>query len=251
MIKQKGFLRLLGGSLGETTFLKSRDGYRAQEKKVLPKGKFQTDPAFEQVRETNARFSTAAKVGKLLRRSINPLVTLARDPRSASRLLHVMMTVLKADTVSPPGKQNFLDGNVGFLKNFQFNAGSTTDQAFGPTVLGTINRVTGELSISIPSFNPIGTVHMPGTATHFEIVTAGVELDIEGITFKADTKTAGILPYGATPLVVNDVHTLTANSTHPLMLVFGVRFYQLISGAMRPHNGGKENALKIVTIEKP
>ena len=45
MIQQKGFIRLTGGSMGDTTFIKSANGtYRAQEEKVLPKSKFKNDP---------------------------------------------------------------------------------------------------------------------------------------------------------------------------------------------------------------
>ena len=253
MIQQKGFIRLRGGSMGDTTFVKSADGsFRAQEKKVLPKARFKTDPAFQRVRENNSEFLTAAKAGKLLRYSVNDYARTANDSRTISRLLQAMRKVINADKVSGPGLRNVLDGDVHFLNNFEFNKNSTTQLVFPDQVVGTINRVTGELTISHASIIPTAKIVRPSTgATHFEIVTAGVELDLEQDTFKADNKTTGILPYNNTPLVINAVHTVTANSTHPLMLVFGVQFHELFNGVLRPFTEGTQNALKIVVIQKP
>ena len=122
---------------------------------------------------------------------------------------------------------------------------------FRNLVPSTINRVTGELTISIPSFIPSGVITPPTGATHFEIVTAGVELDLAAKTYKTDNKTSGILPYNSTPLVVNAVHTVTANSTLPLMLVFGVKFHEQINGGIRPFLKGVQDALMIVVVAKP
>ena len=239
MLKQKSFMRLSSGSLGETTFVKSQEGYRAQEKRSLPPGKFKTDPAFQRVRENNSEFQSAAETAKLLRYSINPLVKTAHDGRTISRLVRAMMKVVKSDTVSAPGKRNFLDGDMTALKDFEFNANSLSVLAFANLVPFTINRVTGALTIDIPSFIPSAVIDAPAGATHFEIVTAG------------DSKTTGILPLNPTALVVNAAHTVAANSTLPLMLVFGIKFHeQTTDGHIRPFLKGIQDALKIVVVQK-
>ena len=40
---QKGFLRLEGGSLGDTTFVKSKDGHRARTKKSMSDKRWKTE----------------------------------------------------------------------------------------------------------------------------------------------------------------------------------------------------------------
>ena len=252
MIQQKGFIRLTGGSMGDTTFIKSANGtYRAQEKKVLPKSKFKTDPAFQRVRENNSEFSTAAEAGKLLRDSVNNYARTAHDSRTISRLIKAMRTVIKGDTVSGPGQRNVMDGHISALNNFEFNEQYLTKRVLGKMVVGTINRVTGELAIHVESLIPAADIFPPKGTTHFEIVTAGVELDLEQKTFKTDYKTTGVLPLNSTALVVNFVHNVPANSTLPLMLVFGIRFHELIRGTMRLLDEGTHNNLKIVAINKP
>jgi hypothetical protein len=218
---------------------------------VLPKSRFKTDPAFQRVRENNSEFLTAAQAGGLLRDSINKYTRTTNDSRTVSRLVQAMRKVIKADTVSGPGLKNVLDGDVTFLRDFEFNVNSKTKKLFSDTVIGTINRVTGELTINQGSIIPTAQVFPPDGATHFEIVSAGVELDIEQKTYKTDNKTSGVLPYNNTPLVINAVHNVPANSTLPLMLVFGIQFHEINNGVLRPFLEGKMNSLKLVLIEKP
>lgn len=244
-------MQLANGSLGETTFVKSKDGYRAQVKREMDKTKFKTDPAFQRVRENNSEFGTATQVGKLLRYSINPLIPTGNDGRLVSRLIKAVMKVIKSDTVSPSGKRNFLDGNLKFVREFEIND-STVKRAFKYIIPAVINRVSGELSVVMPAFSPKAAIVAPAGVTHFELVSAGTELDVEGITYKTDTKSSGILPIDSTPLVVNQVNHVTGNSTHPLMIVFGVKFHEQESnGTIRPFHEGKEDALQIVVIDKP
>ena len=49
MIEQQGFLRSVKGSLGKTTIVRSKDGYRAREKMVVSTGRFNSDPKFARV----------------------------------------------------------------------------------------------------------------------------------------------------------------------------------------------------------
>ena len=250
MPRQLSFMNLDRGSLGQTTFVKSRDGFRAQVKKVMPPGKFKTDPAFQKVREHNSEFQTATQAGNLLRSSIDMLIPTGNDARMVSRLLKVLMRVIKADTVSLPGKRNVIDGNLSLLRGFEFNDVGTSKYCKAQ-LAATINRVTGELDINISSFVPTSVVKPPYGVTHFEIVTAGTELNLEGATYKTVTKSTGVLPLNATPQVVAAVHAVTPNSTNPLMLVFGVNFYEQLNGVVRPFHEGKENVVRIVDIQKP
>lgn len=47
---------------------------------------------------------------------------------------------------------------------------------------------------------------------------------------------------------MNVVHTLTANSTHPLFFVLGIQFFQDVNGVKYPLKNGAFNALSIVKV---
>jgi hypothetical protein len=251
-MKQKSFLRLKSGSLGETTFVGTKDGYRVQEKKEMSPERFKTDPAFERVRENNSEFKTAAAASGLLRLATNPQVRKGHDGRVVSRLLTSMLKVVKADTVSAPGLRNFMDGDLKYLKGFQFNDNVLTRRAFQSTIPHSINRVTGELSINLASFIPTYIVQAEPGVTHFELEASAYELDLEQNTYKVDVKSSGSLPWNnVATAVINLVTNLTPNSTLPLMLVFGIRFYLPLAGGMRPYLQGKNDAFTILDIVKP
>ena len=253
MIKQKGFIRLTGGSLGETTFVKSQDGYRAQEKKVTSPGKFKTDPKMASVRENASEFGSAATAGRVLRNSVNSLVQTAKDNRMVSRLAQAIRKVMSMDTVSPHGQRNLLDGDLTKLVGFQFNLKSNTKTMYPGDFTSAVNRVTGELSLTIPVFDPLEVMlDAPTSATHFEIVSAGSEVDFALHSAKTDTKVSAKFPLSHTPTTaIANVHATTANSTKPLFLVFGIRFYKVFNGFTTSLNAGGDNALTILQANKP
>jgi hypothetical protein len=110
--------------------------------------------------------------------------------------------------------------------------------------------VSGELSISIPSFVPVNMVAAPSGATHFKIVSAGVEIDFENKTYVVDFGNSNSLPINSTATaVLNLSHQVTANSTKPLFLVMGIEFYQEVNGNQYSLKNGAFNALSLVKVE--
>ena len=73
MAKVRGFLKLQG-SMGETTFMKQKNGnnWGSQDKLVISPDRFKSDPKFARVRENATEFATA-RSGELIRDSISSL----------------------------------------------------------------------------------------------------------------------------------------------------------------------------------
>ena len=252
MAKQKGFLRLLTGSMGETTFVKTKDGYRAQEKKVTTPGKFLTDPKMARTRENAAEFGAAGKAASVLLSSISSLVKTSKDNRMNARLFKEVSKVIKSDAVSPRGKRNVVDGDTSMLKDFDFNKGATLGKVFQPAFTTTLNRVTGELTLNVPAFVPNIKVQAPASATHYQIVSAGAEIDFGLNTFKSDIKVSAQLPWnGTATAVLTEVHNVTPNSTLPLFMFVGVQFFIQTNGVMYQVAEGSSSALRIVLVNKP
>ena len=82
-----------------------------------------------------------------------------------------------------------------------------------------------------------------------KIKIIGEEIDFENETFVVDTKESAQLPWDVNATaVINLPNAVTANSTHPLFLAFGIEFYQEVNGVKYPLKNGAYNALSLVKV---
>ena len=248
MAQQKGIIPLKG-TLGNITFYKSKDGFMAREKGGLDAARIANDPAFQRTRENGAEFGRAGKAGKYLRTALRSLLQNVSDSRMIARLTKEMMRVIKANEINPRGSRNVIDGEAELLKGFEFNVNSKLGTTLFAPFTGTVNRVTGELSVGIPSFVPVNMIAAPSGTTHFKIVSAGAEIDFESGNYTADSKTSASIPWDASgTAVISLVNNVSANSTKPLFLVLGIEFYQEVNGSMYSLKNGAFNALALVEV---
>lgn len=248
MAKQKGIIKL-EGTIGDITFYKSQDGYLAREKGGIPADRIANDPAFQRTRENGSEFGAAGKAGKILRNSIRALLQNASDSRMVSRLTQEMVKVLQEDVTNTRGLRNVIDGEAELLEGFEFNKNGKLGTTLYAPFTGTIDRVTGTLTVAIPAFVPLNMLAAPGGSTHFKIVSAGSEVDFENETFVVDNQASAVLPWDAAPTaVINLANVVTPASTHPLFLVLGIEFYQEVNGQMYPLKNGAFNALSLVKV---
>lgn len=248
MAKQKGIVKLQG-TIGDITFFKTQDGYMARENDPVTAEQILRDPNFQRTRENMREFGQAGKAGKTLRNAVRTLLLNAKDGRVCSRLTKEMMRVIKADATSVRGQRNVLDGETELLEGFEFNIDAKLSATmFAPYQL-TIDRVAGTLTVNIPSFKPAEGIVAPDGTTHYKIVSMGAEVDFEKESFVNDVNETAILPWDNTPsAIVNMANAVTANSTHPLFLLLGIQFYQLVNGVNYPLKNGAYNTLKVVKV---
>ncbi len=248
MAQQKGILPLKG-TIGNITFYKSKDGYLAREKTSVNKERIANDPAFARTRENGAEFGRAGQAGKVLRTALRSLLLNTADSRMLSRLTRELMKVIQADAVNERGLRNVIDGESELLEGFEFNANSKLSTSLFAPFTTNINRVSGELSVSIPAFVPTNMVAAPSGATHFKLVSAGVEIDFENKSYVVAIGDSGSLPINSIATVpLNMSHQVTANSTKPLFLVLGIEFYQEVNGNEYSLKNGAFNALALVKV---
>jgi hypothetical protein len=248
MAQQKGIIPLKG-TIGNITFYKSKDGYLAREKGSLNADRIANDPAFQRTRENGAEFGRAGKGGKTLRTALRSLLQNISDGRMIARMTREMMKVIKADVTSARGYRNVIDGEAELLKLFEFNANSKLGTTLFAPYTASINRVSGELTVNLPSFIPVNMIATPGGTTHFKIVSAGAEIDFENDNYVVDVKSTNLLPCdNAGTAVINLINAVTANSTKPLFLALGVEFFQEVNGTMYPLKNGAFNSLALVEV---
>lgn len=248
MAQQKGIIPLKG-TIGNITFYKSKEGYLAREKGGISADRIASDPAFQRTRENGAEFGRAGMAGKLLRTSLRALLQNASDSKMVSRLTREMIRVIQADATSPRGLRNVIDGETELLLGFDFNInGKLSTTLYAPYSSG-INRVTGELTVTIPSFIPLNMIKAPAGTTHFRLNSAGAEIDFENKEYVVDVKNSANLPWNNTATAaLTLINTVTANSTHPLFLALGIEFFQDVNGSMYPLKNGAFNPLALVNI---
>jgi len=248
MAQQKGIIKLRG-TIGDITFYKTRDGHMAREKGGIDAKRMASDPAFQRTRENGSEFGRAGKAGKVLRTSIRSLLLNAADSKMVSRLTQSMMKVIQADTTSIRGERNVIDGEAELLLGFEFNRNGTLGSSLYAPYVGTIDRVSGEISVTLAPFMPASMIAAPAGTTHFKIISAGTEIDFEAETFVESHSETLPLPWNMQPtLAITHTNMVTPNSTKPLFLVLGMEFYQEVNGTMYSLKNGSFNPLALVAV---
>lgn len=248
MAKQDGILPVKG-SIDNITFYKSQDGYLARKKGGISAERIATDAAFVRTRENGAEFGRAGLAGKLLRTSLRSLVQSASDSRMVSRLTSAFVKVIQADATSVRGKRNVIDGESELLKGFDFNKLGKLNSSFYAPFSTTINRPTGDLTVTIPAFIPNHMIAAPGGATHYKLVAGGSSVDFEGGSYTAGTAETAVAPIDNN---LSPIITLSTNigpaSTVPIFLTLGIQFFQELNGDVYQLKNGSFNALSIVDV---
>ncbi|MFV5701754.1 hypothetical protein ACM55F_07755 [Flavobacterium sp. XS2P12] len=248
MARQKGIIKLKG-TIGDITFYKTKDGHLAREKGGIDASRIANDPAFQRTRENGSEFGRAGKAGKTLRTALRTLLLNSADSRMVSRLTQTMVKVIQADLTNERGLRNVIDGEAELLVGFEFNIGGKLGTTLFVPFVGTIDRVTGEITVDLESFIPANMIAAPSGTTHFKIISAGAEIDFEAEVFVTTSSETAILPWDMTPTVaINHLNAVTPNSTKPLFLALGVEFYQEVNGRMYPLKNGSYNPLALVQV---
>ena len=251
MARQRGIFPL-EGTIGNVTFLKTRDGYLAKEKTHIPASRIANDPAFQRTRENNQEFGRAGKAAKLFGAIFRAVVNGGRDSRMTSRLMKVMMAVIKMDLVNTRGLRNVIDGEAQLLDGFEFNANSKITTVIYVPYASSIDRVTGVLKVDFPVYVPMQMINAPVGTTHYRIIAAGGEIDFQQQQYNLSTDGTAFLDWDSMNTAPFSLScNLPVNSTQPLFLALGIEFYQEVNGTMYHLKNGSYNGLGVIKVDTP
>jgi hypothetical protein len=249
MARQKGIIKLKG-TIGDITFYKTQDGHLAREKGGIDASRIKNDPAFQRTRENGSEFGRAGTAGKILRTALRAVLLNSADGRMVSRLTQQMVKVIQADVTSNRGSRNVIDGEAELLAGFEFNIGGKLGTSLFAPYLASIDRATGQIKVTVPSFIPINMIAAPSGTTHFKIISAGAEIDFEAETFVVENSETEILAWDASAsTVISQTNMVTPVSTKPLFLALGIEFFQEVNGQMYPLKNGAYNPLALVKVD--
>lgn len=161
-----------------------------------------------------------------------------------------MYRVLSKDTINPVGDRKVENGNIQLLQGFAFNAFATLHNILFAAGSYSINRTEGQCTWRVNSFQPIEKLKAPPGASHFKLVSAGVEVDFANSIAMANINESGYLLLDGVP--TGDVQltsAVTPNTSLPLFLVAGVQFYEKVNNNFYALNDKKFNPLMIVEVD--
>ena len=223
--RQKGFLKLKKGSLGDTTFIQSKDGYRAREKKPGNKKRWKLSPKYKKQRNRAGEFTYIAVTAKLVRRSIKRDIPRDKDGEMQLKLLSHISKMLNLDKVHQLGERILLPENLVKFIGFEFNSGRNLKAAFNWRFNTTVNNETGEVTIVIPSFIPADRVHPPKGATHFRFITIAAKIDFTNKTYKSKSSSSEKLLLDETPTPdLTFLNGLPTDNSLPVFVFLGLEF---------------------------
>lgn len=249
MARQDGVIKLRG-QMGGISFYKSQDGHLVRLKGGIESDRIKNDPAFARTRENGAEFGRAGKAGKLLRTALRTLIMNISDGRIVSRLTQQMVKVIQADASNVRGMRNVIDGEATLLKGFEFNQNARLDKTFFAPYTAAIDREAGGLRVDIPAFVSAQLIAAPQGSTHFRFVAGAAAVDFENGTYVSSTTQSADTPLSQDQLPAQALTLqVTPGSTSPIILAFGIEFYQLVNGSMYSLRNGAFNALTIVEVD--
>jgi len=207
------------------------------------------DPVFEGSRGGMNEFTLAGRAAGLLGKVFREGIAKCCDNRIQSRLTQKLQKVISADSVSKNGERNLLMGDILLLNNFWWNKDAQISNIMGAPYRVTVDRTTGEVKFSIPSFVPDELLKSHPTATHFQIIASSAEVDwIDNGRRAAVAKTDFTLMGEIPTKDFTAVLPLTKNSTLPIVSCLAIRWYQSIAGEMVGLYDKKYNTAGVVDV---
>jgi hypothetical protein len=175
-----------------------------------------------------ADFATAAKGGKLIRDSLNSLVTKTADKSLSTRLTAALVKTLKTDTQNEKGFKKLMQSQISTLKDFEFNPTGTVNSIFKGNYTPQIDRNNGKLSITISEFTPGRELNKPNEATHFQFHVAALAVNFYMGATECNLTSSPKIEWNNTRVAQLKLESaVQPNSPDHLLLLFSIEFWQL------------------------
>lgn len=240
MAKQTGILGIQG-TVGGLTFSANGNISQAQKSRAI---------SAERTLENNAEFGHAASAGKTARDSFRQVVANISDARMTARMTAKMREIISTDAVNDRGQRGVIDAEIELLNGFEFNSKAILStiafMGFTPNLM----RALGTHSIAVDAFNAARDVSAPTGTTHLKLVGSASSVDFESKASDGVTVASAFIPYTNEVVVAQNLALpLPAASTHPVVVVFGVEFYQEVNGKQYLLGNGAYTTAKVVAVD--
>ena len=223
-----------------------------ESQNVVSADRIKTDPAFERTRENMAEFTRATKAAGLLRSIFREMLINASDKITQGRLCKVFSRIITTDPINARGERTVNKGDLLQVQRFNFNKRAGLSDTLYVRCLAGVDRATGQVVVTIPSFVPRIMVQAPRGTSHFRIVAAATAVDFDNETYEHAQQATTELPWDHVPTAASSLTmALPANSPHAIVVVLGIEFYQRVNARMYALKSGEFNAASVVKVDIP
>jgi hypothetical protein len=234
-----------------SSLLKTKTMAKKETTGGVSANRIKNDPVFERTRENMEEFGRAGKAAKLLRNIFRDVTINAKDIITQARLVKVASRILMADPISERGKRTVNNGDVLQLRNFHFNERAGIEDVLFVRCPVNFNRVSGEVTINIPSFVPRQSVEQAKGATHIRIVAAAAAINFDTEQHEYAMQATPELQYNPDPTQATTLTlALPANSKDIVLVALGIEYYQRVNSRSYALKTGEHNATSIVLVDK-
>jgi hypothetical protein len=249
MALQDGIIQLKG-KLGNLSFYKTADGYIVRKKGGFTSQRVKDDPAFVRTRENYGEFGSASSASKTLRTAFRQVIQNCFDNRMHSRLTGRMTKIIQSDFLNERGLRKVSAGDLQLLNGFDFNKNNSLIKAFFAPYTVNIDRPNGKIILEVPDFVPTHMLSVPQAATHCILKAAAATIDFDHHkSMMSFSESAPIDINAQTCPAIQLLQLVTPGSTHPIFVVFGIEFFQMVNNIQYPLHNGAHSAMAIVKLD--
>ena len=231
--------------------LKTKKMAKTRSTSGVSADRIKNDAVFERTRENMEEFSRAGKAAKLLRTIFRDVTIHAKDKITQARLVKVASRIVMADPINERGKRTVNNGDLQQLHDFHFNVRAGIKDVLFVRYPVNFNRVSGEVTVNIPSFVPRNSVQQAPGTTHFRILAAAAAINFDTERHEYAMQTTPELPFNSDPLQATTLTlALPANSKDIVVAALGIEYYQMVNSRSYALKAGEYNATSIVLVDK-
>lgn len=246
MAYQKGDIKL-EGQLGDLTFYKQGESYRARAKRGVDPKRIATDPKFERSRENSTEFGHASAVAKKMRMALREVLPLFHEGTMQTRLNGRVLQVVKNDSVNIRGKRTLTANDLHLLVGFSFNAFSAWKDVYYGNVIRSFDPAADKVQVAFPSYWGPAVLSAPKEADGVRFSVVAVTMDLENGNCRCCFEHSPILPRRRTlPDQLFELDTETTDD--PILLLTGLAFFREKGGYDVPIERPMANALDIIDV---
>jgi hypothetical protein len=248
MAKQTGH-GTLKGKLGNLVYYNYRGKPVVRTDGSKEKKYYKTAKSFARSRENCDEFGRAHSIKSRIRHGVGALLMFVKDGYMNNRLAMTLLELEKMDEKSKRGKRTVTAKNLEKLKGFEFNREALMRNLVHFEYEATIEKETGTMSVIVKPFVPKDTITAPEAATHFKLVAGGICIDLNGKKEEKSFKESNLWKVDEEDVIgVELIISLPMKVEGPMMLFFGIQFYDDYCGLPSTKSYVKKNGLKLVEV---
>jgi hypothetical protein len=237
------------GAIGDIVFYENEYGPQARQKGSPTEWHIKHQDSFKNAHRTGAEWKRATAAAKLLRCAAGGLLKSVTGMGTNGHFNKALLSTIKADKIHGLGERVIGSGNPGLLTGLELSYKLSLDDALPLNPEHCFRMEDGKISLQVPAFRLRKKKALPGTATHYRLVSAVLRIDFEKNDYDRDIKAGPLQAMGRKAGEAFSVEHVLAEDTVDRFWLLGIEFYRIENGKQTLVKGG--GALRVMRWVEP